>query len=98
MTNIEIHGFECDAVAGIDMRASELRNKILYTLFVGKLYADEMVVTTVADDVRDFHGESQPFLRVISTPCHELDEIVKTLETLHMDIEVMTLTAFHPKK
>lgn len=98
MPNIEIHGFGCGAVAESNSAENaDLRRKI-FDLFTGKSYTKEMVITAVADDVRDGSGRPQPFLRVVSCCDTHLDEIVELLKTLDMNIEVTMLSAFHPRK
>jgi len=95
MPNIEIHGIGIRGAYVDDGMNLELK---IFEIFSGKTYISEMVVTTFDDAVQDAHHLRQPFLRVVSTPSPHLDEIVELLKALNIDIEVLMLSAFYPKK
>lgn len=90
MPNVEIHGLR-------PAKAEELRGRI-FALFQDEPYADEMVVTTCLTIVRDRHGNDQPFLRLCESPPPHTEEILGRLGVLGMDIEVLDLADFIPKK
>lgn len=76
----------------------ELRKRI-FSLFEGKSYWKDMVITIVMDNTQDYREVPQPFLRIVSTPSEHIEEIVEILKRrFNMDIEVLMLAAFHPKE
>lgn len=98
MPNIEIHGVPKDG-------AEQLRQGI-FNFFAEDPFVLEMVVTVFPTTVRDATGESQPFLRVVSTPSERIPILVDKLRRMvklisagqGIDIELLELKAFHPKK
>lgn len=91
MPNIEIHGLP-------QTEARDKRAKI-FGAFSDRPYIDEMVVTISPTDVQDKNRESQPFLRLVSTPQDFTSEIIRRLERFGLDIEeAAPLRAFYPKQ
>ena len=85
MPNIEIYGLT-------EQEARKVENQI-NALLQKKPYASEYVITSVWSVVRDRLGKSQPFLRIRSTnkgidDIVILDDIINTLKSLHIDIEI----------
>jgi hypothetical protein len=107
MPNIEIHGygllsFDVPTSSGdyqthIDGKAYSLR-EIIWGLFSNEPYKSDMVITVFPSHVSDERFYRQPFLRIVSTPSPFLNKIIELLKQLNIDIEVLELKAFHPKK
>ena len=89
MPNIEVHGFQRD-------EANVLRDRIFDT-FKAESFVEEVVVTIYSTLVTDVKNCSQPFLRVVSTPCPHVEMIIEKLKTWSIDVEVMKLESFIPK-
>ncbi len=89
MPNIEIHGLPGG-------EAEDLRN-IIFSLFEGKPYRHEMVVTVFPTKVKDAEGKDQPFLRLANSCQEHTREILEILAKLAMDIEHLKLEDFYPK-
>jgi hypothetical protein len=93
MPNIELHGFGDKN----SINAKEMREKV-FSLFLGKEeILKEIVVTIYSNDVQDYKGNAQPFIRVVTTPGHDHIFIVGRLRFLNVDIEVGFLEYFYPK-
>lgn len=90
MPNIEIHGLGAES-------GRKVRKKI-FELFQGAAYLDEIVVTRCPTTVVDTKGQIQPYLRLCSTPADYLDDAIKRLQQLGMDLEIIQLQSFHAKK
>lgn len=93
MPNIEMHG--------VRPQHNLAKHREIAALFEGANYQDDIVVTLVADQVFDVHGQPRPFLRVIFTqnePSNIKDDCLKRLISLNMDTEVVMIWAFIPKK
>jgi len=89
MPNIEIFGFE--------KREAGKWEKKIFDVFQGKPYVGDMVVTIHNNTiVRDMNGDSQPFIRVSSTPNCFIDEILDTISSLMIDVEHLALERFLP--
>lgn len=88
--NVEIHGMS-------DWIAARLESKI-FKLFGDKPYIEEMVVTIYRTIVRDFKGNSQPFIRLVNSCQEHSEEIVENLKTLGIDVEHLKLESFIPKE
>jgi hypothetical protein len=93
MPNIELHGFgDKNSVGALMMREK------VFGLFLGKEeILKEIVVTIYSNDVQDYKGNAQPFIRVVTTPGHDHVFIVSRLKSLNIDIEVGFLEYFYPK-
>lgn len=89
MANIEVH-------SGEPLERLELRDRI-FKLFSEKKYADDIVVGIYSVTTINKSRDPQPFLRVVSTQESYLSEMIEALQSLQIDIEVMILSAFHPK-
>lgn len=89
MPNIELHGF-----AQKDVRM--LRFKVRAALRASPI-AGEIVTSVVPSDVENLAGDKMPFLRIICSP-DELDDLVKRLEPLNVDIEALPLARWVPKR
>jgi hypothetical protein len=99
MPNIAMYGFSC-LLPGELQEAEALWAKIWEAL-AGMKDIDEMVGTFVDSAVQNRKGENMPFLRVYYTPetmPHELEEILRRLDGLDLDIEVMKLESFRLKR
>ncbi|MCK4554070.1 hypothetical protein KAU19_03845 [Candidatus Parcubacteria bacterium] len=90
MPNIEMYGLR-------HQEARKKENEIDELLRL-KPYANDYVVTNISSIVLDKHAQRQPFLRLVSTRNDHIDNILKELQKLDMDIEVMILDKFIPKK
>ena len=90
MPNVEIHGM-------FWQEAVRLEKKI-FKLFGDKLYIEEMVVTIYRTIVRDFKGNSRPFIRLVNSCQEHSEEIVEKLKTLEIDVEHLKLESFIPKE
>lgn len=99
MPNIEIHGYGYQAFNDDETRRTvfDLRAKIL-NLFQKQPYFADMVVTIVPDLTVDGQIKQQPFLRLVTSPALDFNEIIELLLKLNMDIEVQGLKVFYPKK
>ncbi len=93
MPNIEMHGIKDD------MSYGQLFHQIKKALQDAP-YAKDIVLTDYQNRVVDFHEKSQPYLRLValSTSSAELEDIEKRLEPLNIDIEVLLIDHFTPKK
>jgi hypothetical protein len=88
MPNIELHGYSKKYIATV-------LNRIRMAL--GDMPdAKEIVTTTYPDSVAALDGTSSPYLRVVSTP-DGLGDLLKRLEPLREDIEVLLLQSWIPK-
>jgi len=90
MPNIEIHGLSKE-------RAKEMYDKIV-VIFRGRPYFSEVVVTRYPTEVHDLSGNTQPFLRLVSSCQEHTEEIMHILEVLDLDIERGKLEEFRPRK
>lgn len=93
MPNIEMHG----------LNEGDLRDMYdqLVSRFRGANYASEVVITGVRSAVRDLSNEFQPFLRIYLTTdgltaC--LSDMKERLADIELDIEIIPLLEFIPKK
>lgn len=98
MPNIEMHGIRPDQ--------NHEQHQLISKRLEGAKYRDDVVVTMVDDYVYDLQGISRPFLRLIfakddpakigGVPVY--DDCLKRLVALKMDIEVVIIHKFIPKK
>lgn len=100
MPNIQIFGLQSDMEDMFgESRVNKVSNKIRQ-LFEEKPYRDDYVITNVLSEV-NLHREEvcSPFLRICTTNSEgELEDILNTLAVLNMDMEVLILQRFIPKK
>jgi hypothetical protein len=91
MPNIELHGFG-------DLQQSSLRK--LATALDGVSFTDEIVITAYVNRAVNVNGDPQPFIRIVApaTSRDEIEEIERRLSILNIDIEVLLLDHFTPKK
>ena len=87
MPNIEIHS--------LPEQQALLRARI-FALFQNTSYRDEIVVTVYPTEAMDRMSTNQPFIRLVTTPQDNTEEIITTLLTQGLDVEHLQLTAFHP--
>ncbi len=87
---IEIHGVS--RITSLELRAK------IFALFVGKSYADDMVVEILSSEITDRKGDSKPYLRVFNYDQYNSKEIIGTLRTLNYDIQHIALTRFISKR
>ena len=59
---------------------------------------DSIIFTIHMTVVKDAKGIYAPFIRLASTPKDELVELIKILQKLNVDVEVMILDEFIPAK
>lgn len=90
MPNIEIYGLTDEEALSMEEKIKELFN--------GKPWEDEYVITTISSKVQDKKGQNMPFLRLCSTASTHTMEIFHALEKLNIDIELLNLGYFFPKK
>lgn len=90
MPNIEIHAFGESLQHGTIPMYDRLTRLLAETE-----YEKEVVLTMVDDTTTDLHNTYRPFLRVVTTPIAFLDDLIRRLKTLKVDIEVQSLAAFH---
>ena len=90
MPNVEIHGMFLQEAVRLE--------KKIFKLFGDKPYIKEMVVTIYQTIVRDFKGNSQPFIRLVNSCQEHSEEIVEKLKTLEIDVEHLKLESFIPKE
>lgn len=90
MPNIELYGFTAAEVA---TASSQIRE-----IFADKPYQDEYVITCILSRVTDHHVQRQPFIRLVNTPSEHLGDMIAELQKVGVDIEVMMLDGFYPKK
>jgi hypothetical protein len=94
MPNIEIYGLQFES----EEKVKNLTDNI-HQLFDGKPYQENYVITNVLSDARSYKWCSCPFLRICTTNTgEELEDILNTLLILEMDMEVLILHRFIPKK
>lgn len=95
MPNIEIHGYP-------DIKQVPVQKLVdrIWELLGAVDYVDDVVVSRIPSRVQDARGASQPFLRLVAPKAskHELNDIESRLRHLSLDIEVMFLERFVPKK
>ena len=88
MPNIEFIGFS-------EEEYKNLKSKII-KLMKGLSALDDMVFTHYHSTVTDKDEKSAKFIRVSSTPRSDIEEIVKRIKTIGIDVEEIELKAFHP--
>ncbi len=90
MPNIEIHGMpESEARLTVRRIAALLRNSS---------FVKEVVISLCNDIVLDLEGNDQPYLRVFCNDGSKAKEVVLTLDPLKIDIELIQIWDFIPKK
>jgi hypothetical protein len=98
MPNIEVHG-------EISRFPLLFQAKLESTLHASlpKDFVDEIVITSYSDNVKNLKGESQPFIRLVTTftPKESEEENLKTLKKVLVsfaDLEILYLSEFLPKE
>src|SRR4030042_775959 len=93
MPNIEIHGFH------VGLKDSNMLRLQIFELFKDRPFVNDMVVTAIESHVCDVKGQSQPFLRLLSSDAEEAEEILQVLgEKLPgIDVEYVKIERFIPK-
>lgn len=93
MPNIEIHG-------GDNLFNARLSGKIR-DLLRGVEGHQNTVVSTIGDSVTSLQGEPRAFLRVIfanRSPVSAYNDCMKRLAEINMDMEILIIREFIPKK
>jgi len=96
MPNIELHGFGNEK----SHAAIEMRDRV-FDLFSGKrgsILKKDVVVTTVSDRVQDCTETEQPFIRLLMPFGDDFSFVISRLKILRVDVEVLPLQYFYPKK
>ena len=91
MPNIEIHGF------GNSPAALNLTKKSIRRLMRGSKEQGDYVITPCNDTAEDHDGDSQPYIRLVSSEPDTIDNLLERLTPLEMDIEVLVINRFIPK-
>lgn len=90
MPNIEIHGLKNET--------REYVHSKIRSAFAEKPYRDDYVITAYESKVHDWRLNAQPFIRLVTTPSDHTEDIIQELQKLDLDIEVMILDRFIPRK
>lgn len=92
MPNIELFGYPWPF-------NTEIKEKIRNAL-KGVVSDKEVVFSEHQVEVTDLEGKYAPFIRLTTTPIPELNEVVNALLKVlpDVDIEVMLLQRFYPRK
>lgn len=88
MPNIEMHGF-----TGNIVKYHKLKEVITQSELSFK---KDIVITLIDSCCLDLDGKTQPFLRICDTDHKRTEKIVRVLEKLGYDIEVLLLKRFYP--
>lgn len=83
-----MHGF-----GGRNDKCYKLREAIIQSEL---LFKKDIVMTVINSYCRNLDGKTQPFLRICATDHKRAEQIVKVLEKLNYDIEVLILKRFYP--
>ncbi len=106
MPNIELHGFLqgnektklLDDLVQFATRLDEME-KLIKAALAGASYYDQVVLESYVSGSDDLKENPAPYLRIWATKQDELDDIVKRLDPLDIDIELPPLlTAFIYRK
>jgi hypothetical protein len=99
MPNIEIHGVKASMIK-FGAPLYEVLRAAINEKLADAPYRDDVVISTYANEVIDRSGTDQPFLRLVapSTSGAELEDIEKRLTDLNLDVEVLLLGHFTPRK
>ena len=101
--NIEVHGIWDEKVSAFTRQFVTKLRSVLYAS-IPRDFLDEVVITTVCDNVEDLKGNSQPFIRLFTTfsdsdgsKKNNFEILCKVLNEL-ADLEILPLSDFRPKK
>lgn len=90
MPNIKIYGLSPQEEAA--------KFKQIQDIFKNESYSDDIVVSLIKSEVIDLKGRSQPYVQLELSCMKNYNKKLKLLKKLGMDIQVVHLHDFIPKK